>query len=223
MLSETSAKRVRWDNSVPLDVSQAIANADPHFDPGAQKPAVRSCQANDAIRLSSGESHKKPETGQVATAFHSFTIYQRRTLQNRLASGGGENSCAQKLAALQRGRRMFKPKFEISSCHFVDFLWPSGRFSCRVVHVYLYELREYTDWASPLSSDEYMISDLLFKALPSTALPLCHCCCTFGGTIFDLLCHRLVGVSTLMTSPLCQLCPFPAPEQQPADSSRASL
>lgn len=53
MLSAPSAKRVRWDDSVPLDVPQAIETADPT---GVSAQArVRSCQANDAIRLSSGE------------------------------------------------------------------------------------------------------------------------------------------------------------------------
>eukprot|EP00752_Nemacystus_decipiens_P005203 g4722.t1 len=53
MLSAPSSKRVRWDDSVPADVPQAVQTAESAPPPVPPKAEVRSCQANDAIRLSS--------------------------------------------------------------------------------------------------------------------------------------------------------------------------
>lgn len=78
--STPSAKRVRWDDSVPPDPPQA--NEEGH----SNAPAAPSCNANDAIKLASGErtqwpcsssrsihSHKHTHSNSIARRSRGFT------------------------------------------------------------------------------------------------------------------------------------------------------
>lgn len=71
MLSEPSPKRVRWDDSVPLEVPLTTQTAG-----AAGVTAVArlpSCQANDAIRLSSGEWRRKHRKRERSSGIPCFT------------------------------------------------------------------------------------------------------------------------------------------------------